>query len=236
MHGLAFEILVVASLALIIMTGVALETACVFCFQDKISSCISDMMSCFGNRSHLPSARLTAKRNNVVTTRNNRRNVFIRGLRKQHSIEREAVQLLEHQVVQLENYPDVVRRMKLHICETKAQIQRLECILRAYESDYSSIKNTGFALIGNLTALGHTFAEDKVIENSFANLAFENFEIAAYRALVSLAELCGDTVACDALKQSLEEERAMAAFVEKQIAPTIRTYIARLDQKEQASH
>ncbi len=32
---------------------------------------------------------------------------------------------------------------------------------------------------GSMAAIGHSMADDEILKNSFANFAFENFEIAA---------------------------------------------------------
>lgn len=43
-----------------------------------------------------------------------------------------------------------------------------------------------------MAAIGHTVAPDEIIKNSFANFAFENFEIAAYKSLLALARQLGN--------------------------------------------
>lgn len=162
------------------------------------------------------------------------RDVFILGLRNQHAVEHQAIELLQRQIDRLEHYPDLSQRMVEHVKESQNQAERLEQLLRPYDSSHSSTKDATMSLMGNLAALGHVFAADEVVKNSFANLAFENYEIASYHALITLAELCGDSQAAAVLNQSLEEERAMAQFVERHIDPTIRLYIARLEQDETA--
>ena len=49
------------------------------------------------------------------------------------------------------------------------------------------------SIVGNLAALGHSTASDEVVKNTFANFAFEHYEIASYSSLLTLAELAGDT-------------------------------------------
>jgi ferritin-like metal-binding protein YciE len=71
-----------------------------------------------------------------------------------------------------------------------------------------------------LRALAHTPANDEILKNTFANLAFENYEIAAYTSLITMAETLGETKALPGLKQSLQEEKQMAQWIEDQV-PTI---------------
>jgi ferritin-like metal-binding protein YciE len=83
------------------------------------------------------------------------------------------------------------------------------------------------AVMGNLAAMMHTPASDEVIKNTIANFAFEHYEIAAYKALLTLADLTGHIAAVAPLKQSLSEEEAMARWIDEHIAETTRTFISR---------
>ncbi|WP_237938942.1 DUF892 family protein, partial [Acetobacter senegalensis] len=68
---------------------------------------------------------------------------------------------------------------------------------------------------GNLAAIGHTFAADEIIKNSLANFAFENFEAATYKSLITIAEEGGFTDAIPLLQQTLQEELAMVVFLDE---------------------
>jgi hypothetical protein len=46
-----------------------------------------------------------------------------------------------------------------------------------------------------MAALDHAVAGDEILKNSFANFAFENFEIAAYKSLLTIAEAGGFSAA-----------------------------------------
>jgi ferritin-like metal-binding protein YciE len=43
------------------------------------------------------------------------REVYISGLRNQHAVENQAVELLERQIGRLENYPEMADRMRQHL-------------------------------------------------------------------------------------------------------------------------
>ena len=43
-------------------------------------------------------------------------------------------------------------------------------------------------MMANLQAMAHSTADDEILKNTFANNAFENFQIAAYKSLIAL---CG---------------------------------------------
>lgn len=153
--------------------------------------------------------------------------LFVTGLKNQHAVETQAVQLLSRQVERLENYPEMEARMRQHIDESKVQAERIEQLLQTAGSSHSSIKDAGMGLVGNMAALAHTVAPDEVLKNTFANFAFEHFEIAAYKSLLALTDAAGQGAASSALKQSLSEEIDMAQFIDAHIADTTTRYLQR---------
>lgn len=64
-----------------------------------------------------------------------------------------------------------------------------------------------------MAALAHRVAPDEIVKNSFANFAFENHEIAAYRSLLTLADMAGTSEARGLLQFNLDEEVAMADWI-----------------------
>jgi ferritin-like metal-binding protein YciE len=61
------------------------------------------------------------------------------------------------------------------------------------------------SVVGNLAALGHGAVSDEVVKNRFTNFAFEHYEIASYKSLLTLADLAGHTAGRSALETSLRE-------------------------------
>ncbi|MDT7950546.1 MAG: ferritin-like domain-containing protein [Acetobacteraceae bacterium] len=150
--------------------------------------------------------------------------IFVTGLRNQHAVEQQAVSLLSRQVERLENYPEMEARMRQHIDESKIQAQRIEELLSTMGETHSSLKDAGMSFMGNMAALAHTVAPDEVIKNSFANFAFEHFEIASYKSLLTLSDSLGQK-GQSALKQSLAEEIDMAEWIDRHLSETTRRYV-----------
>jgi ferritin-like metal-binding protein YciE len=153
--------------------------------------------------------------------------IYITGLRNQHAVENQAIQLLERQIGRLENYPEMADRMRQHVAESKEQARRLEELLAQFGTSESSFKDTMMSFMGNMAAMVHAPASDEVIKNTFANFAFEHFEIAAYKSLLTLADVTGHSAATSALKQSLAEEEAMAGWINDHLAETTRLFVQR---------
>ena len=59
------------------------------------------------------------------------REIYVTGLRNQHAIENQAIELLERQIGRLENYPEMTDRMRQHLEESKQQAARIEELLAA---------------------------------------------------------------------------------------------------------
>lgn len=143
--------------------------------------------------------------------------LFVTGLKNAHAMENQALSIMKPQAGRIESYPDVEAILNRHISETEGQIRRLETILDAIGEDKSSLKDLALSVAGTFAAVGHTVAPDEILKNSLANFAFENFEIAAYKSLIALAEASGNTAAIDALEANLDEEIAMAEWLDANI-------------------
>jgi ferritin-like metal-binding protein YciE len=85
-------------------------------------------------------------------------------------------------------------RMRQHIQESEQQARRIEELLDLQGTSHSALKDVVTSIGGNLAALAHTVAPDEVLKNTFANFAFEHFEIAAYKSLLTMAIWSGNPV------------------------------------------
>ena len=147
------------------------------------------------------------------------RMLFVTGLKNAHAMENQALSIMKPQVSRIENYPEVAAKLEQHISETEGQIVRLNELLTSLAEDHSTLKDMALSLTGSMAALGHTVAGDEIIQNSFANFAFENFEIAAYNSLITLAEFGNFPAMTSALQANLDEEIAMAKWLEDNLRP-----------------
>lgn len=152
--------------------------------------------------------------------------IFVTGLRNAHAMENQALSIMKPQVSRIENYPEVAQRLEQHIAETEMQIQRLEQILDGFGESKSSLKDAALSFTGSMAAIGHTVAADEIVKNSFANYAFEHFEIAAYKSLLALSNQAGNSSATSLLTQNLDEELSMAQWLDQNIGPVTLKYAA----------
>ncbi|WP_273688982.1 ferritin-like domain-containing protein [Ketogulonicigenium vulgare] len=154
------------------------------------------------------------------------RDVFSDGLRNAHAMEKQALSIMEPQLKRLEHYPEVSAMLDNHIRETKGQIARLDEILEGLDEGSSMLKDMSLSFAGTMAAVTHSMADDEILKNTMANFAFENFEIAAYTALITTAEEIGASAAIPLLKQNLQEEKRMATLIHEGMPAVVRRYLA----------
>jgi ferritin-like metal-binding protein YciE len=162
-----------------------------------------------------------------ATARDSVNSIYATGLCNAHAMEAQAKELLKRQIERLDDYPELKSRLQQHLSETDRQQDRLERILDSVGQSTSSIKDAALALFGNMAAAAHMPAQDEVLKNSFASAAFENYEIAAYKSLIDLAAFAGATDAIPLLRQSCEEEQAMADFLADSLHTVTRQFVTR---------
>ena len=153
------------------------------------------------------------------------KSIFVTGLRNAHAMESQAQALLERQIERLDQFPDMKMRLQTHLQETKTQQQRLDRILDEMGETASTLKDAALNFMGNMAAAAHMPAQDEALKNSLASFAFENYESAAYKSLIAIAEQAGAAGAVSALKQSFREEEDMARFLNQNLETMTRRYV-----------
>jgi ferritin-like metal-binding protein YciE len=154
---------------------------------------------------------------------------YISGLKNAHALEKQAVQLIERQLERIESYPEVEQVLRTHLRETEEQIRRIDELLHSFGEDRSILKDLATALSGNMAAIAHAVMPDEILKNHFANHAFENFEIASYESLITMAEATGHGQHASALRTSLGEEEKTARTL-REMTPQLTLKYLRLYQ------
>jgi ferritin-like metal-binding protein YciE len=154
------------------------------------------------------------------------RDIFVVGLRNAHAMEIQARELMERQSERLDEYPEVKAKVTAHLQETNQQLKRLEQCLEACGESTSTLKDTTQSIGANMMAMAHSMAGDEILKNTFANNAFEHFEIAAYKSLLSLCPAAGMDAARVPLETSLREEERMATWIDANLEKVTMDYLA----------
>lgn len=139
-----------------------------------------------------------------------RRSLFVTGLKNAHAMENQAVSII------------------------KPQLKRIEDILGSLDEDHSAMKDWMLSAGGSMAAIGHSMADDEILKNSIANFAFENYEIAAYNSLLIMAEMGGFQSAMAALRENLSEEENMARWLSENLREVTAEFVTRREAGESA--
>ena len=153
-------------------------------------------------------------------------------LRDAHAAEEQAKTMLSGMARRIENYPELKARIEQHIRETEQQVSRLEELMHGMGTERSVIKDWATSIMGNLAAIGHSIMPDEILKNTFANHAFENFEIASYTSLIAMAEATGNSGHVPTLRQTLNEEERMATWIRENTPAISLKYLQLAEQGE----
>jgi ferritin-like metal-binding protein YciE len=166
-----------------------------------------------------------------MTMENKALNVFVVGLRNAHAMEVQARELMERQSERLDDYPEVRAKVKQHLAETHDQLSRLERCLEACGEATSTLKDAAQSVMANTMAMAHAMAGDEILKNTFANNAFEHFEIAAYKSLLSLCASAGQEKSRPLLEANLKEEEQMASWIDANVAKVTQQYVVNEERR-----
>ena len=125
--------------------------------------------------------------------------------------------MLNAQFQRLENDPDLKARVGKHIDETKQQAVLLKGCLDRLGEGNSALKDVAGKLTAMAQGMDGVFASDEVVKGSLASFTFEHMEIASYRILIATAEYVGDEETASVCRRILDEELAMAKWLEENI-------------------
>lgn len=153
------------------------------------------------------------------------RSIYAAALRNTHAMEQQGLRQMELQLSRLERYPEYKALLESHIRTTRNQLKRLEEALGDHGESISAIKETVTSVAGTIGATVHAAFGDETLKNLYAGYAYQYEQIGAYRSLIVIAEMAGDTVHTGSFGQSLREEEQAAERVAEIIEPVTRRYV-----------
>ncbi len=162
------------------------------------------------------------------------RDLFITGLRNAHAMESQALSVIETQLGRLESYPEMIAMLQQHRRETESQIARLDQIFQGLGESPSGLKDTVMSAMGSMQAMGHALAGDEILKNHMADYMFEHFEIAAYTALITMAQSMGHTAALPLLQQNLAEEQRFQQMLIDSLPRVTEAFLSRTASGQKA--
>lgn len=139
---------------------------------------------------------------------------LLKWLQDAHAMEQEAETMMKAMASRIENYPELAARIGQHVQETQQQAASLRKCVESLGGSVPTTKGLFASMTAAIHAAGNSMMEDEVVKGIGLSFGFENTEIATYRALVIAAERAGATDIAAVCGQILQEEIAMARWLE----------------------
>ena len=146
--------------------------------------------------------------------------LVIAWLNDAHGMENALIQILEHQIKDAKDYPQVQTKLQQHLEQTRRHADLVKFCIENLGGHTSTVKTGMASLFGQMQALSTGPAKDELVKNALADYAAENFEVASYTALITAAQEIGDQQTAGVCQQILQEDQAMADWLEQNL-PTL---------------
>jgi len=152
-----------------------------------------------------------------TTQNDDLRDKLVKYIEDMYTLETQIIETLEKHASEAKAVPEFQTRINQHIEESKAQRDRMEQRLAAYNKKPSSVKGAMGSMVGNVVGAVSGTRPDVLAMNARDEFATEHMEIAAYGLLLTTAVAYGDAETARACEQTLAEEQAMADWLQARI-------------------
>lgn len=155
-------------------------------------------------------------------------------LRDAHAMEEQAETMLRNTAERLEHYPEFKQRMEQHLIASQGQARRLAESIERLGGSTSTIKDMGGKLMASMQNFTGMFASDEVVKAAIFSSSFTHLEIASYTSLAAAARQCGDQQTAQVCEANLQEELAMAEWLDVYIPKLTHLFLAKVGLDETA--
>ncbi len=147
--------------------------------------------------------------------------LLIAWLNDAHGMENALIQVLEHQVKDARDYPQVQPKLEQHLEQTRRHAQLVKECIEGLGGKTSTVKAGMASLFGQMQALSTGPAKDEMVKNALADYAAENFEVASYTALMRAAQELGELQTASVCEQIRLEDEAMARWLGQNLSTLV---------------
>jgi ferritin-like metal-binding protein YciE len=145
------------------------------------------------------------------------KDLLLSWLNDAYGMENNLAQVLEHQIGDATDYPQVQTKLQQHLEQTRRHADIVKGCIENLGGDTSSIKTGMSEMMGKFQAWSTGMAQDEMIKNALQDYAAESFEVASYTSLIAAAEHIGESRVATACRQILQEDHAMQEWIEQHI-------------------
>jgi ferritin-like metal-binding protein YciE len=150
---------------------------------------------------------------------------LIAWLRDAHAMERASVDSLDRMADRLVRFPELAAGLREHWRLSLTQAQQIEVCLKRFGSDTSTFKDLAGRFIGIAQSFAVEVSSDEVVKDCCAAYSWRHFEIACYLSLGAAATALEEAEVVRMCEEHIQQERAMAQWLEQQIPETTRVFL-----------
>lgn len=152
---------------------------------------------------------------------------LISWLNDAHAMETSIAEALERQVDLASDHPDVQSGIKQHLDATKRHADTVAGCLESLGESPSGVKDAMASLGGKVQGMMPGGAKDDLVKAALNDYSIEHMEIASYKALILAANDLGHADIARKLQPVLDEEMAMAEWLDNNMPILIREAITK---------
>lgn len=141
------------------------------------------------------------------------------------------VNTLEDHAKDAKDYPQVQSVIERHVEATKRHADMVEHCVARLGGDTSALKSGVAEMTGAMQGAGSNLhggkEHDTLVKNALADDASEHFAIASYTALMTAARAAGDMETAQTCQTILQDEMAMAQWLEQSLPIIVQEIMSR---------
>jgi ferritin-like metal-binding protein YciE len=150
------------------------------------------------------------------------RDTLIAWLNDAHAMETQLLPVLRNHAKDAAENPASQRRIEQHVRETEQHAERISQAVGRLGTTTSMIKSGLASVMGAVQSVSTGIFSDELVKNALTDFAAEQFEVAAYKALIAAAEDMGETEVARLCRENLREDEEMARWLDQQLPITVR--------------
>ncbi len=146
-------------------------------------------------------------------------------LNNAYSMEVALIKVLEAHAKEATELPWARAKDKQHLAETRRHAEQVRACLRLLGEKPTLVKPAPGPIAGAYLEVSSSMFDDEILKNFLSDYAAEHFEIACYRSLIAAADELGHAEIVRICNGILQEEEAMAGWIEEKIAAITRDHL-----------
>lgn len=156
------------------------------------------------------------------------RDRLVAWLNDAYAMEKALTKVLERHVKDAEGNTEVHERVARHLDDTRNHAAVVKSCIEGVGGSPSAAKAAFATLFGAGQGMLNKPLKDTLVKNAISDYAAEHFEIACYRALIVAADNLGEHAIATQLGGILDQELAMAQFLEEQLPHAVREQLGEM--------